>query len=107
MRIFNKSNRLFQVEAGAETLQIAPRKLLDLPDKFMEDITYRMAVHAGDIEEIGKSVVSDATLEERVLNEDTPAVEQPVNHPDGLEETEAKRRQDVATGKPRKTRKAE
>lgn len=106
MRIFNKSNRLFQLQSGAETMMVGPRKLLDLPERFTEDITYRMAFEAGDIEEINGKAVTDA-VEERVLGEDMPEVAQPVNHPDGLEENEAKRKADIASGKPRRTKKAE
>lgn len=104
MRIFNKSNRLFQLESKTGRMLVAPRKLLDVPEEFMADITYKMAVQAGDIEEMSAETVgANAELAQTVVDNDTEKKPEVINHPDGLEEMEAKRKTNTATG--RKTRK--
>lgn len=104
MRVFNKSNRLFQLESGTGRILVAPRKLLEIPDEFLNDITYKMAVKAGDIEEMSaETMTANAELAQTVVDNGTEKKPEAVNHPDGLEEMEARRKASVASG--RKTRK--
>ena len=97
MRVFNKSNRLFMLESGADKLLIAPRKLIEVPDKFMADITYRTAVTAGDIEELTGQKV-DADLAQTIKDNDTDRASENTQHPDGLEEMEARRKAATVSG---------
>lgn len=101
IRVFNKGNRLFQLESGSSTILVAPRKLLEIPEEFADDITFRMAVKSGDIEVIGETNAT-GPLAQIVKDAETDQKEDVVQHPDGLEETEAKRREAAATGRVRK-----
>jgi hypothetical protein len=100
MRVFNKSNRLFQLEAGGEKMLVAPRKLIEVEEKFTHDLTYKTAVQAGDLEELtAAKVIADANIQEQIVDAATGKTEEAVQHPDGLDEVEAKRKADAATGK--------
>lgn len=100
MRVFNKSNRLFQLEADGDKLLVAPRKLVDVEEKFTQDLTYKMAVVAGDLEELtAAKVAADAGLQEKIVDADTGKTETAVQHPDGLDEVQAKRKTQAETGK--------
>ena len=101
LRIFNKSNRMFQLEDGGDKVLVAPRKVLSLEERFTNDITYKVAVEAGDIEELtaaaDNAVAVEQTKEEKPLEK--------IQHPDTMETTDAKRKQAAATGKVTRSRK--
>lgn len=100
MRIFNKSNRLFQLEANNQQLLVGPRKLLEIPEEFTRDITYRMAVQAGDIEEMGAAQIAGSEeVQQKLKDEQTARPEAKIEHPDSIEDTEQQRKAAVATGK--------
>ena len=107
LRIFNKSNRLFLLESGADRVLVAPRKVLSVDERFAEDITYRMAVAAGDLEELSGGQASAAAAEETVLQTAEEKQPETIQHPDTMEETEARRREDAATGRVTRGRKKE
>ena len=107
LRVFNKSNRLFQLESGGDKVLVAPRKVLSLDERFAEDITYKMAVAAGDIEVLSAAQATAAAAEEVVLQTEEEKPLETIQHPDSMEETEAKRKEAAATGKVTRGRKKE
>ena len=101
MKVFNRSNppRKFLFRCGDETRTLKSGEFADLPEGYRADITFRMAVAAGDVVEYEN--VAEAKELEKERGEEKPAEEQV---PDGIDEANEKAK---AGTKSRSTKKKE
>ena len=77
VKIFNKSNRTFKFtnEDDTESIKVGPGQFASVPDALTGDITFRVAMAAGEIEKY--NTIREADAIERAALE--PAAAEPVD----------------------------
>ena len=52
MKVTNTTNKLFKFQAKGAILMLYPWQSTDVPDHFMADPTFRLALDSGDVKEV-------------------------------------------------------